>query len=85
VWRRGSGCILRCWLLGTDVSDTRTVGKMKRTLQVVIAVQQTLGDCCNLTKGIFRGHVFSEYCTCTNQEGRIDCLEITGGRRSSRI
>lgn len=66
-------------------SDT---GRMKRTLRVIAvqggakerdfgSLQQTLGDCCNLT--IFRGHVSSDTVHVLYQE-RFDCLEMTDVR-----
>jgi hypothetical protein len=91
VWRRGSGCVLRCWRAGgTDLSDT---GRMKRSLRVIAVqsagreeerrsgLQQTLGDYCNLT--IFRGHVSSD--TVLYQEGLIAVRRAYDSRSRLRV
>ena len=83
VWRRGSGCVLRCWRAGgTDLSDT---GRMKRSLRV-IAVQSAgrerrekkrfAANTRRLLQSyltICRGHVSSD--TVLYQQG-FDCLFV---------
>lgn len=74
VWRRGSGCILRA---GRPTLAIRT-GRMKRTLQVVIAVTVRAANTRRAIAAILPITPWARvqrYCTVP---GRIDCLDITG-------